>query len=77
MGLVIFFTFDSFSWEGGGMVTLSPKIAINLHRTYEKLHCTVRENHIGSVVSDILQYKQTDKHPVTLLYEKVVIIKSD
>ena len=46
----------------GRVVLLTPKIVLNLPRTYE-------ENHIDSAVSEILWYKQTDrqadKHPVT------------
>ena len=50
----MFFFRGDFSWEGGGI------------RSYP-----VKENPISSSVSEILQYKhiykQTDKHPVTLL----------
>ena len=45
----------------------SPQIAITLSgpiRSY-----TVKENQIGSAVSEILRYRQTDKDPVILLLE--------
>ena len=29
----------------------------------------VKKNHIGLVISEIQLYKQTNRHPVTLLYE--------
>ena len=44
----IFWYFGDFPLEGGGML---PKTAIN-NRTYEKLHCTAKENYIGSAVID-------------------------
>ncbi len=46
----------------GRVVVPSPKIVINLPRLYE-------ENLIGSAVSVIIRYKQTDRHtnPFTLL----------
>ena len=44
----------NFSLEGGG--NSSVKIIINLPSYF------VKENHIGSVVSEILQYRQTDTH---------------
>ena len=52
------------------MVTF-PKIVINLHRTLEKVHI-VKENHIGSAVSEILQYKETvitHRYPVIFVLE--------
>ena len=46
-----------------------PQIVINLPRTCESLHC--EGNRIGSVVIEILRYKQTDtqrhRDPITLL----------
>ncbi len=51
------------------LVVPSPKIVINLPGTYRSY--LVKENPIGSAVSDVLRYrqtnKQTDRHPVTLL----------
>ena len=44
----------------------SPKIVINLLRIDWKLNKIEKENHIGSAVSDILQYTHTDTDPVTL-----------
>ena len=47
-----------FSWEGG--VTIP-------QNSYKPSWDPVKENSIGSAVSEILRYKHTDKHPVTLL----------
>ena len=64
-------------WEGGGRVIFSRgdywypplEIVMDLPRTHEKLHCTVKENLIGSVVSKILWYTHThrDTHPLTFI----------
>ena len=35
---------------------------------------TVKENYIGLAVSGILRYKQTDKHPVTLLFGLPILL---
>ena len=50
---------------------LSPKIVINPSRTYEMLHC--KKNHIGSVVREIIRYKQIDSlTKVLFLFDKVL-----
>ena len=36
----------------------------------------VKENHIGSAVSEILQYKENDRHHVTLLLLRIVTKKN-
>ena len=50
----------------GRVVVTFPKIVIKTFlgpmRSYP-----VKENQFGSAVSEILRYKQTDRHPVTLL----------
>ncbi len=54
---------------GGSVVVASPKIVINLPGTYDKI--PVKEDPIGSAVSEIFHYKhtntQSNRHPVTLL----------
>ena len=42
----------------GRVLVPSPKIFTNYHRNY--LNFTVKENHIGSAVSEILRYRQTE-----------------
>ena len=52
---------------------ISPKIVINLQgptRNY-----SVKEKHIESVVSEINRYRQTEKHPVTVIPMVILIIK--
>ena len=49
----------------GSVVVPSPKIIINLPRTY--ISYSLKKNHTGSVVSEILQYTQTE---FLLLYYK-------
>ena len=46
--------------KGGGESNIKKKLPGSI-RSY-----SVKENHIGSVVSKILQYTQTDRDPVTL-----------
>ena len=57
-----------FSWEGG---VPSPKVVINLPRTYERLHC--KDVFISSLVSKILPHTQTDRQTDGLrLYYKAL-----
>ena len=56
-----FFKFKKYFFWGGGLVT-TPKIFINLSRTYEKK--PVKENHIGTHTHTD---RQTHTDPVTLL----------
>ena len=49
---VIILKGGSFLGGGGGVVVPSPKIVINLFRSYENLH--LKENHIGSAVQILL-----------------------
>ena len=51
-----------FSWEGGTLPQNSYKPFPGPMRSFP-----VRENPIGSAVNEILRYRQTNKHPVTLL----------
>ena len=55
------FSLDEFF---GRVVAPSPKIVINLPRIMRGY--IVKENHIGSVVSEILRYTHTHTDPVTL-----------
>ena len=58
----------NFPWEGCNVIP-SPKIVINLPRTYEKLLCKGEPHR--SAVSEILRYKQTDSQTnILLLYHK-------
>ena len=50
----------------GMVVVSSPKIVINIPETYEKIN-PIKENPIGSAVSDIFRYKHTDKQSDILL----------
>ena len=62
----------------GREVIPSPKIVINLSGTYEIY--PVKENLIGSAISEILRYKQTnrqtDRHISTLYYRCLSICPS-
>ena len=62
-----------FLWEDGGHFPTPKKIFINLPWNYGKLHCKVKKNN-SSVVSEILQYTQTD---ILLLLYKDKIFHSD
>ena len=50
------FSRSDFFCKGGGTL---PK---NSYKPFEELLETVKENHVGSVVSEILRYTQTDTH---------------
>ena len=50
-GVIYFFLIGDFSCEG----------TLPHSRTYRIRSYTLKQNHIGSVVSEILQYKQTDR----------------
>ena len=50
------------------MVLSNPKIAINLPRTFEKLHCKGKP-HRFRTVSEILRYRQKDRDSFTLLLQ--------
>ena len=59
---------QSFFWRGGGCCIFSRcyfswEIVINLLCNYGNHHLK-EKNHIGSAVSEILSYRQTDTNPV-------------
>ena len=59
--------FCDFSWKGGGTI---PQISYKPSRSYP-----VKESPIGSAVSEILRYTQTDRQTdILLLYYKVCLI---
>ena len=62
---MIFFRGVAISLER--VIVTSPKIVINFPRTFSRRSYPVMENPIGSAVSEILRYKQTD---ILLLYYK-------